>query len=313
MLIMFTFILIGLILRKIKALPDSSVTTISRLETLVFVPALTISNWMENCTIATLKENYVHVLYGLAIVLCSMFIAHPLSKLFIKNYKESPELNYKRNIYTYSLTFGNFGFIGNFIVLSIWGSKGLFKYQMFTLCFILLAYSWGLSILIPEERKGASALISSLRRMTKPPIVSLMIGLAAGLLNVKAYLPGFFLDVLSNASSCYGPVAMLLAGVVIGGYELKSIVFDKKVYIASFLRLIVLPSIIVLILKALGTGEEIVTFALICVGTPLGINTIIYPGAYGGETKVGASMVMVSHALSVITIPLLYLVFVVLM
>ena len=43
----------------------------------------------------------------------------------------------------------------------------------------------------------------------------------------------------------------------------------------------------------------------------LGLNTIVYPAAYGGDTKTGASMAMISHVLSVITIPLMYLVFIV--
>lgn len=311
MLMMFTFILIGFVLRKSKILSDNAVTTMSRLETYVFVPALTLSNWMENCTVTTLKENYTYILYGLVIVLASMIVAYPLSKLFIKDFKESLELEYKRNIYKYALTFGNYGFFGNFIVLSIWGSMGLFKYQMFTFCVGLLCSSWGVFILIPKEKGGKVSLKLFLKKIFTPPFISLILGLVAGLLNVKAYIPNFFMDVLSKASSCMGPVAMLLAGVVIGGYEFKSLLTDKKVYIASFLRLIVLPAIIVLVLEAMGTGKEIITFVLFCFAAPLGLNTIVYPGTYGGETKTGASMAMLSHTLSVITIPMMYLLFVV--
>ncbi|NMB97145.1 MAG: hypothetical protein GYA02_11135 [Clostridiaceae bacterium] len=313
MLMMFTFILIGFILRKMKILPEASVTTMSRLETFVFVPALTLSNLMENCTVTALKENYVYILYGLAIVLPSLIIAYPLSKLFVKNYAESLELSYKRSVYKYALTFGNFGFFGNFIVLGVWGSEGLFKYLMFTFCVSLLCNSWGLFVLIPKEKSGVVTLKSVLKRMLTPPIMALMIGLAAGLLNIKAYLPDFFLDVLTKASSCMGPIAMLLAGFVIGGFEFKSLLLDKKVYVATILRLIVLPAIIVLILKIPGASKEIITYALICFGTPLGLNTIVYPASFGGETKTGASMAMISHTLSIITIPMMYLVFIVLM
>jgi len=312
MLMMFTFILIGYVLRKTKILPETSVTTMSRLETYVFVPAIAFFSFMENCSVEALKENYVFVLYGLAIILSSMIVAYPLSKLFVKNYKESLELNYKRNIFKYALTFGNFAFLGNFIVLGIWGSEGLFKYLMFTFGVNLLCSSWGLLILIPKESERVT-LTGVLKRMTTPPIIAIMLGLVAGLLNLKVYLPGFLLDVLSNASNCMGPVAMLLAGVVVGGFEFKSLLSDKKVYVATALRLIVLPAVIVLILRMLGTSKEIITYALICSGTPLGLNTIVYPSSFGGEIKTGASMTMISHVLSVITIPLMYLVFVVLM
>ena len=98
--------------------------------------------------------------------------------------------------------------------------------------------------------------------------------------------------------------------------ELKKIIdyahsINKKVYVASFLRLIVIPAVIMIALKFIGANDDLMTLALIAFATPLGLNTIVYPAAYGGETKTGASMAMVSHALSVITIPVMYLIFIV--
>ena len=104
---------------------------------------------------------------------------------------------------------------------------------------------------------------------------------------------------------------MILAGFVIGGYNFKGLIFNKKVYIATILRLIILPAIIMLALKGIGANDEMMILALIAFATPLGLNTIVYPAAYGGETETGASMTMISHTLSVITIPLMYLLFIV--
>jgi predicted permease len=52
------------------------------------------------------------------------------------------------------------------------------------------------------------------------------------------------------------------------------------------------------------------TLALIFVGTPLGLNSIVYPATYGGDTQTGASMASISHTLSVITIPMMYYLFI---
>ena len=117
----------------------------------------------------------------------------------------------------------------------------------------------------------------------------------------------------SSVSQCKSPVAIVLAGFVIGGYNLKKLFLNKKVYIATFLRLIVLPGIIMVIMKLLGISDEMMTLVLIAFATPLGLNTIVYPAAYGGDTRTGASMTMISHTLSVITIPLMYLFFIVLL
>ena len=313
MLTMFIFIAIGYLLRRTKILPETSYLTMSRLETYFFVPALTLITWMTNCTVNSLKENLVLILYGLVLILCAILLAYPLSKLFVRNV-ENAELDYQRNIYKYAMTFGNYGFMGNFIVLGIWGSEMFFKYSMFTLCIAFACSSWGLLILIPKEKAGRQTFKDIMKRVfITPPIIALVVGLLAGLCNVKQYVPDFVISVLSDASNCMGPVAMLLAGVVIGGYDLKELLTYKKVYVATLMRLIVIPACFVLMLTLIGTNKEIITLAMIAFATPLGLNTIVYPAAYGGDVKTGASMTMISHTLSVITIPLMYLIFVVLL
>ena len=39
----------------------------------------------------------------------------------------------------------------------------------------------------------------------------------------------------------------------------------------------------------------------------LGMNTVVFPEAYGGDHEPGASMALISSALSVITVPLMYM------
>jgi predicted permease len=238
-----------------------------------------------------------------------MMLAYPLSKLFVRNASSSAALTYQRNIYKYAMTFGNYGFMGDFLILGVFGDDMFFRYKLFTLGVGIACSSWGLFILIPKEENSSTW--SKLKKgLLTPPMIAIVVGIAAGLLGLKAYIPEFIMRALESAGNCQGPVAMVLAGLVIGGYNLKELLTNKKVYVASLLRLIVLPALIVLILKVLGTEDQIITLALICFATPLGLNTIVYPATYGGETKTGASMTVISHTLSVITIPLMYLVFV---
>ncbi len=312
MFMMFTLILVGFLLRKKSNLPENTSTTLARLETLVFVPALSLYSMMTKCTVETFKENAVLILYGLIIVLSAILLSYPLSNCFVRKSADSPENAYQRNIFRYALTFGNYGFMGNFIILGVWGNDLFYKYSLFTLFVSILCNSWGLYILIPKE-KNASLLNNFKKALLTPQIIALTVGILFGLLNVAQFVPDFMINAFNNASSCQGPVAMLLAGFVIGGYNFKEILLNKKVYVVTFLRLVVIPAVIMLVLKLLGTNDEIMTLALIAFATPLGLNTIVFPAAYGGETKTGASMSMISHTLSVITIPLMYLVFIVLL
>ena len=309
---MFLFILVGYFLRKAKILPESSDLTMSRLETYVFVPSLTLSNMLNNCTVETITKNSGLVLYSLITILFAIGLAYPLSRLFVPKTNGNPDLEYSRNIYKYAMTFGNYGFMGNFIVLGVWGEVFFFKYSLLTLVVGLFCSSWGLYILIPKDKNSASIWKNLAKGFLAPPMIALVVGIMAGLLGVRPYVPDFVMTALSNAASCMGPVAMILAGFVIAGYDFKSLLTNKKVYAATALRLIVIPSVMMTIMKLLGISDEIMTLVLIAFATPLGLNTIVYPSAYGGETRTGASMAMISHTLSVITIPIMYLLFIVL-
>lgn len=309
MLMMFTLIMVGFILRKKCVLPENSDTVAAKMETFIFVPALSLYTQMTKCTQETFAQNANLILYGAVIVLTAIAVAYPLSKLFIKDDKDSEELSYRRNIYKYALTFGNYGFMGNFIILGVWGEAMFFKYSLFTLIVGILCNGWGLYVLIPKNR-GASIWKNLKKGLLTPPVIALVLGIALGLLGASKYAPKFLVSAFNNAGKCQGPVAMVLAGFVIGGYNIKELLLNKKVYVVTFLRLVVIPAALMLVLELLGTSKEIMTLALIAFATPLGLNTIVYPAAYGGETKTGASMAMISHTLSVVTIPLMYLIFI---
>lgn len=305
MLMMFTLMVVGFFLRKKKILSDVSYVTMAKMETWVFVPALSLYTQITKCTVQAFAANSVLILYGLIIVLLSILAAYPLSKLFVRNHKETPEKTYERNVYKYAMTFGNYGFMGNFIILGIWGNDVYYQYSMFTFMVSILCTTWGLYILIPKEEGGR---LKNLKKgLLTPPMIALATGMIIGLTGLSSYVPDFLISAFDSASKCQGPVAMLLAGFVIGGYNIKELLLNKRVYIATFLRLIVLPAVIVFALKIFGTPKEVMVLALIAFATPLGLNTIVYPAAYGGDTKTGASMAMISHTLSVITIPLMYL------
>lgn len=310
MLMMFSLILVGFLLRKKTNIPENAGTIMAKLETFVFVPALSMFTQMTKCTVESFKENSVLILYGLIIVVCAIAVSYPLSKCFVRKNADLPENMYQRNIFKYALTFGNYGFMGNFIILGVWGSDMFYKYSLFNFFVAILCSSWGLYILIPKD-KNAGILENLKKGLLTPPMIGLVLGMLFGLLDLTRYVPQFLIDAFDSAGDCQGPVAMVLAGFVIGGYNFKELMLKKKVYVVTFLRLVAIPAILMVILKLFGTSEEIMTLALIAFATPLGLNTIVYPAAYGGDTKTGASMTMISHTLSVITIPLMYLIFIV--
>ncbi len=278
-----------------KLLPENSDSVLSKLETLIIVPALNISTFMKYCTVETLVSYRYFIVTSTILITIAIFLSYPLSRIFEKG-------GYQRNIYKYALTFANHGFLGNAIVPLILGEEFLFPYMLFCLPINAATYTWGLSNLIPKSGNKHNALKSLLN----PCVISILIGAVIGLSGLVSYIPSFLTLSLTNISACMGPLAMILTGFVAAKFNLFDLLKKPKIYIATFLRLIVLPTIFITALYFLKVDREIIIMSLFAFATPLGLNTVVFPAAYGQDTSTGASMALISHTLCVITIPLLY-------
>ena len=295
MLVMLLTVLTGFFLNKKNLVLKSTPTVLSKLETYVFVPCLIIKTFLQYCTVSSLKENYRLIIYCLIALFLAFLISCFLSPLFSKD-------TYERNIYQYALVFSNFSFLGNSIVPSILGEEALYLYMLYTLPLTVMAYSWGVFILIPAKKDKKSPLSN----LINPVFISIILGIILGLLGFNNIIPAFVKNTISSFSSCMGPVAMMLTGFVIGNYDVLPLFKNKKVWILSVLKLIVLPLFFVFVLKALGADTTTLTLTFFAYGTALGLNTVVFPSAYGGDTTTGASMAMIAQLLCVITIPVLY-------
>lgn len=302
MLFMFLCLFAGFILNKKKILPENSAAVLSKLENYVLVPSLIILTFMQYCTVASLKEQYKLVLFCSLAVAIGVALAYLLSGFFEKD-------EYKKNIYRYAITFGNFSFMGNAIVPIILGGadsalrdEWLFKYLLFSLPLNLVVYTWGVVILIPKDKKTGS----TFKSLLNPTVIAILIGIVLGLTGAEKFMPDFINTTLNNFKACMGPIAMVLTGFVIGGYNIPSLLKNKRVYLVTALRLFVFPALFLGLFMLLGADNDTLKLCFFAFATPLGLNTVIFPAAYGGDTKTGASMAMISHTLCIVTIPIMY-------
>jgi predicted permease len=293
MLVLFTFMAVGFFLNKKNLLTKETSKVLSKLETYLFLPCLSFQTFYKNCTLDNLITTSRYLIYGTAILLVSFGVALLMSRLFAKD-------RYTKNVYVYSFTIPNLGFMGNALVLGVFGPEVLFQYMMFYLPSQIYIYTHGLYSLVPKE----SGSKFSFKTLINPPLIGILIGAIFGIFQIP--IPGFLMTGISSASSCMSPIAMVIAGFVIGNYSLKTLASNYRIYIASLIRLVAMPIVFVLALKGINTNPDIVRAALCSTALPFGLNTIVFPEAYGGDATPGASMALISHLISVITLPLIF-------
>lgn len=296
MAFLFALIVIGYILAKLKLIPENSESVLSKLENYIFIPALVMGTFITNFTVEKL-DGAKNVLVG-SVIIEIVIIA--ISSLLVKLCSKD---KYIQNIYLYGLCFSNFGFMGNAVVSALFPEIFL-EYVIFTLVLWVAIYIWGVPVLLANDpdKKGLKNIIKS---FINPMFIGMIIGMIIGFFNVP--LPGFVTNLISSLGNCMSPVAMLLTGMTIARTDILTIIKPKSIYAVSFLRLIVYPLIFIGISHFIPMPEVVKTCAICSLAMPLGLNTIVIPNAYGKDTTIASGMALISHILSCITIPIIFL------
>lgn len=295
---LFGFIIIGYLLVRLKVLPENSATVLSKLENNVFIPALVMGTFIKNFTVERISTTWKILVISFIIALLTIIFAILVSKLVIKD-------SYIQKIYTYGLSFSNFGFMGNAVVSTLFPDI-FFEYLIFTLPLWMLIYLWGAPTLLISESGKKQSLRGRLKAFVNPMFIAMLIGIIIGLTGLK--LPTFLVSIISVSGDCMSPVAMLLTGVVVSSISLKKTFTNLRIYIVSIVRLIVMPLIFVAAASFIDIPKTIFICALCTLAMPLGLNTIVIPSAYGKDTSIAAGMAVISHLLSVVTIPIIFMV-----
>ena len=80
-------------------------------------------------------------------------------------------------------------------------------------------------------------------------LIAIVLGMAVGLTGIP--VPQTIISIMDKSSACMGPVSMLLAGITISEFKFPALLKNKKNYIIVFLRLIVIPGLLGLLLMPL--------------------------------------------------------------
>ena len=289
----------GFVLVKLKVMPDSATQVLSKLENNLFIPALVMGTFMTKFTPDSVSTSGVYLLCGLAVVAVTLPIAVLVAKCFSRD-------SYLRKIYTYGLAFSNFGFMGNAVVQALFPDVFM-NYLIFVLPFWAGIYVWGVPFLLMPAQNKKRSLWDWVKPFVNPMFIGMIIGIVLGLTALP--IPKFAADAVDTLGSCMSPIAMLLTGMTIAKINLKKAFTNVPVYIASLVRLLVIPLLALVAVWAIKL-EYALALCVVCnLAMPLGLSPVVVPAGYGMDTSDAAGMALISHLLSCATIPLVFWLF----
>ena len=259
-------------------------------------PALLFSAMLKKCNWNLIKENLVLILIGALIVIIGYIIGTLGAR--IAGISKS-----RKSAFLYSCMINNYSFLPLPIVLILFGEKGVVLLALCNLGTILVQWSLGIYI-VTAHRLG----ISSLKKIVNMPLIAIVLGMILSGFNVQCPKLGLdlglvFMRLLNALGGTTIPIAMLIAGFALADINYVKVFKDKDVILINILRLIVIPTCILILISFLSMPAISKKIASVIAVMPVAIAASVVIKQYGGDEEFTASAIYSTTVLSIITIP----------
>lgn len=144
-------------------------------------------------------------------------------------------------------------------------------------------------------------------------MISIFIGVV--LFFTKIRLPEIIGNTLASVGTMIGPASMIVTGMLFAGMNLKQIFANKRVYFITFLRLIAVPLIALVLIKLSNLasfsadGNKIMLIVFLAIITPSASTVTQMCQVYGNDSKYASAINVMTTLLSIITMPVMVLLF----
>ncbi len=190
----------------------------------------------------------------------------------------------------------NVTFVGYPIIDLLYGAEGLFYASMTSVAFNFALYTLGVLSVNRGDRQKLS-----LKNVIKAPLVASLAGALIMLFDINA--PKVVVNITEYLGSATVFLSMLVVGTSLGEVKVLEALKNWRIYVISFVRLILCPYVVwYILLLILGDGM-IAGVLMIIAATPVGIVVTVVAIEYGKDEHFTSQTIFVSTVLSAVTMP----------
>ena len=185
---------------------------------------------------------------------------------------------------------------------AILGDKGVFFGAVYIVVFNLFMWSWGLKTMKKKE-EGGSNRGEMLKMVLNPGTVGIALGLPLFLLSVK--LPSFLAAPVHHMANLNTPLAMIVIGYGLVGAKLGRVARNPSVYVASFIRLVGYPLLVVAALYPFKShlNRDMMIALVVSASAPVAAMVSMFATKFRRDVDTGVAVVSGTTLLSVPTMP----------
>ncbi len=296
-IVLFSLILVGYVIKKLKVVSDEFQAGIAPLILNVTLPAFILSSMNFKFSLETLKSSG----WLIAISFAMYGVAFVISKLYSRAIGNPPR---QRAAFEYAIMFSNSGYMGYPVVAQLFGEQGVFYAAIYNLSFSVLVWTYGVDLL-SGQKNANMPLKKRLLALINPGLIAVLIGFTLFLFNLS--LPATVYSLLNMIGATTTPLSMMFIGFILTEIKPAEVLKNFQLLVVSAIRLVLLPALTYLILVLFGFSGLTLYIPVVIVGMPVAVNLAIFASRYQADYRLGSLLIFTSTLLSVITVPIMML------
>ena len=203
----------------------------------------------------------------------------------------------------FALMFANVGFIGYPIVSSIFGPKAIFYAALLNMPNTFFIFTAGVMLI-----KGECSIKQfNPKVLFSPALLGAFI--AALLVAFGVHTPDIIARPVTMVGNITVPAALMIIGSSMARLPLHDIIGTPKVYVASLLRLCIIPLSLFFLFKALGVSEVVNAINTVVIAMPAASYGTMFCLKYGRNPALMTEITFITTVASIFTIPMITLLF----
>lgn len=255
------------------------------------------------------------------IVAVISIIIHLLMAVILSILVKGKNNEEKKRVVRYASMFSNCGFMGYPFLQIVFGGSQYIGEAMIYASVVVAVFNvlnWTLGVYLIT---GDKSNVSLKKIATNPTIIAVVIGFilffTVKVPFVELTVPGTkihtivskLMDSLDIIGDMVTPLSMTVIGMKLANANIKEIFFDGYGYLVCAFKLILMSLITILSVCFLPVSDLVKYVLVFLLSMPPATSTALFTTLFGGDGKSATAFVLLACMVSVITIPLMFLLF----
>lgn len=294
----FLIACVGFFISRKRILSENQQSGISLLLNRIALPMMIIAS------ISRMKLDTQTLINSGIVILgtCLIYFFNYILSNFVSKKTQMP--NKERSVFVNAAVHGNVAFLGFPLLLAVYGEEGLFYGSVFFMFDNVLMFSAGMRRLMRDYPA---------KKELAPVTYALIIGLV---LMVFSNLSGFDLTNnpiytgINDLGNITTPLAFLFVGMTVADYNLGELLKNKKSLSGLAITMVIVPIICIIVLLPLRHLIPSILLKVILVEAlmPPYASLLSMAYEYQQDMKLASALVVIGHILSILTIPILFMI-----